>query len=173
MNSESGMMAKLFAFFRIAAIRAWLTFCLISFLFAATPVVFQGLSPLQSDDPYLIGFLFGCVGICFSIVFSLAELARSHRYLKDAAFVAACALWCTFVWFSKPTPPPPQQFPDYYDLTPLFLLGCLATAAVEWPLLRFRVPRAISVILSILGVATVVLYLLVAIRITSQNAAVS
>ena len=143
---------------RCAVARAWLAFCLLSFLFALAFLLIDGNNPLRSDDPYIVGFLFGSIGACHTLVYSAAELIKKDGYFKDVIWLVACGLWCALLyltWWSAV---------EGRGIILYILVGSLIVAAVEWPLLRFGVPRVVFVATSIIGAALIVLCLFVVVQ---------
>ncbi|MCD4726526.1 MAG: hypothetical protein K8R46_02620 [Pirellulales bacterium] len=148
------------AFLRLTAARVWLVFCSLSFLFALLFLLISGCNPLRSDDPYLVGFLFGGIGICLALVYSSAELIKKDGYFKDVIWLVACGLWCAFLCLEWHCASSVGQEIMLYSL----LIGSLITAAVEWPLLRFGVPHTFYAITSIAGATLIVLFLFVVVQ---------
>lgn len=141
---------------RCAVARAWLAFCLLSFLFALAFLLLDGDNPLRSDDPYIVGFLFGSIGACHTLVYSAAEWLKQGKRFKHVIWLLALALWCALLcltWWSAA---------EGRGIILHILMGSLIVAAVEWPLLRFGVPRTFYAITSIAGATLIGLYLYVA-----------
>jgi hypothetical protein len=150
-------LTRLRVFLRLAIIRAWCAFSLLSFLFGCWFLLMDGDNLLRSDDPYLVGFLFGGVAAVLAIIYSLAEAVRPGGCFKDVVWLVACSLWCAalfLTWCSC-------NGGEGGEIALLVLTGSAITAAVEWPLLRFRLPRRAIAVVSTVGVSMISLYLYV------------
>lgn len=158
---KQAVLPKIGAFIWLAATRSWLAFCLMSFLFALVFLLIDGDNPLRSDDPYVVGFFFGCIGACLALLYSMVELIKKGGWFKDAVYFVCCGLWTVFLLLAGRNAIEGRWLINY------IMLGSLIAAAVEWPLLRFRAPRVLYAIASIACAVLIGLYMFVAARMYS------
>ncbi|MBN1393492.1 MAG: hypothetical protein JW959_00475 [Pirellulales bacterium] len=139
-----------------SAAHAWLVYCSASFLFALAFLILDGDNPLQSDDPYIVGFTFGVIGACHSLFYSMVEAFTRGNRPKHVIWFIAMVLWCAFLclaWWNAL---------EGQGMILSILFGSLIVAAIEWPLLYFRTSRAAYITASVIGVTQIGLYLYVA-----------
>lgn len=125
----------------------------------------DGDHPLRSDDPYLVGLLFGGLAAFLSATIALADFWFEKRRGKSVAYLIVCGLWCSF-WTAAEFTANEGQGVGFSIMT----LGLLVVAAT-WlylrsficrELCRWHPTRLVSTLLSIFGGLFLLLYLYVA-----------
>lgn len=94
--------------------------------------------PLRSDDPYILGFLFGGFAACSAIVYTIFENVgrRCNRpYLTEVGYVSAIAVWCLLLWLAS------LRAPEMPEVLIYMAIASAAVGLLAYPLCRF-VPRA-------------------------------
>jgi hypothetical protein len=150
-------LTRLHVLLHLAIIRAWCAFSLLSFLFGCWFLLMDGDNLLRSDDPYVVGFLLGGVAAVLTIVYSLAEAVRPGGCFKEVVWLAACSLWCAVLFFAWRS----CEGGEGAEIALFVLAGSAITAAVEWPSLRFRLPRMAIAVTSTMSLVMIALYLYV------------
>src|SRR5688500_18120090 len=80
--------------------RAWRVFSALAVIWFVVALCIDWDNPLHSDDPYIIGFLFGTVGAAASVVYSLGELVGrrlGRNALRDVGYWVVLAAWCVLL----------------------------------------------------------------------------
>ena len=79
---------------REVAQRTWLAFCGAAILSGTAMCLVDGDHPLRSDDPYLVGMLFGGLAAFLAAVSAIAEIWLGEGRRNHIALLIVCALWC-------------------------------------------------------------------------------
>jgi hypothetical protein len=81
----------------VVLVRGWLAFVVVACLGGGVAIVLDGDNPLQSDDPYLVGFICGLFAGAAALVYTLVEKHCSSRGTALALYASLLLAWCAFL----------------------------------------------------------------------------
>lgn len=146
--------------------RAWLAFSALGSLGFAAFLYMDGDHPLQSDDPYIAGFTFGGIAAGLAIVYTVAETIAKRvgrMQIRDVGYAAPLAAWILLLWAGSCAGGEGAEIGAYAAVASL-IIGVLT-----YPLCRFRMPQALTVIVACLGVVLVAMYCVVYHRMAARR----
>ena len=145
---------------REASIRAWTAFCALAILGGAMMIAADGDNPLHSDDPYIVGFVFGGIGAVLSAAYSWLAAGRNSPRSADAKFVVILLGWCGFLLVMAFLT---RNISDGVDeIYQMLVAASLLCGGVAWPLSRFQLPAWLIITLTVCGLAFFGMYVVVA-----------
>jgi hypothetical protein len=168
-SKESGGVTKnynlntmLRKFVYTSLVRFWLGFAALSVLGWAAFLVLDGKNPLRSDDPYIVGFLCGGFAGAMGVVYSLVEKACASRLCGFMCYCSILLLWGMLLVTLT------AQAPEAAEIGRYLAFAHVASGAISWPLFGFRIPRSIVVLISGAGLAVLLMYGIVVVRMASM-----
>ena len=152
-------------FVRTSLLRCWLGFSALTVLGWAAFLVIDGDNPLRSDDPYLVGLICGVFAAVMGLLYSLLEKACTSRTLSTTCYLAILCLWAfLFITLSA-------QAPEGADIARFIAIAQLLSGVISWPLFAFKIPHGVIALLSGTGLAVLVMYGVVVVRMASMHSA--
>ncbi len=144
-----------------SALRGWLAFCTLAAIGFVWFWFIDHDNPLQSDDPYLVGFFFGISAACLAIIYTVAEsIGRRVGWtqLKDFVYAVLLAAWCLLLWAGS------LGGGEGACILSAASVASLVIGLLTYPLCRFDAPRVLLVIMSCMGVLLLTMYCVVCVR---------
>jgi hypothetical protein len=149
-------------FVSTALLRFWLGFSALTALSWLVVLVLDGKNPFRSDDPYIVGFLCGGFAGAMGVVYSWVERTCASRICAFMSYCTILLLWgMVLVTLTA-------EAPEAAEIGRYLALAHVASGAISWPLFGFHIPRSIVVLISGVGVAVLVMYGIVAVRMASM-----
>ena len=142
-------------------LRAWLASSAFAILGFAVNWFIDGDDPLQSDDPYIVGFVFAIVAACFAIVYTVTEtIAQRVSRIQSRGFLYGILLvaWCLLLLAGS------CRGGEAAPALEFAAAASLVIGLLTYPLCRYRWPGALVAIMSCMGVLLIVMYCVVWIR---------
>lgn len=146
---------------RILITRAWLAFSVLAIVGFTVFLFIDRDDPLRSDDPYLVGFIFGMVAAGLAAVYTAIEIFAQRlnlRHLSGFTYSVVLAGWCALMWALS------RRGGEGAELFVYFAVASLGIGLLTYPLCRFRIPRTFAVIISGMGGLIVIMYCFVSLR---------
>ncbi len=147
-------------------LRAWVAFSALAIVGFAVFLRIDGDDPLESDDPYLLGFVFGGIAAGSAGVYTVAEgIARraGRLWLRDLIYGAVLAAWCLFLWIGS------RGGGEGAGILAYAVVASLIVGVLVYPLCRFRLPWLLIAVLSCASAGLLVMYCVVCERMAQRS----
>ena len=135
--------------------RAWLAMCTLGTVGFLWFWIVDGDNPLRSDDPYLVGLIFGMFAACLAIIYTATESIGRRvgwRRFQDFAYPIVLAAWCLFLWGNS------LRGGEAAAVLSVACVASLIVGALTYPVCRFDVPRRLAVTVSCIAVVLLAMY---------------
>lgn len=129
----------------VGLFRAWLAYSLLGILGTVFFIIIDHDHPLKSDDPWIVGCIFGGIAACATVPYTATELFRKDGPVKHAVYALALCVWCLLLWVGE------LQASEGAGILAFFSWASLIAGAITWPLLRLKLPLTIWVGISLGG----------------------
>jgi hypothetical protein len=139
--------------------RAWLGIVGLTVFGFVAYLIIDRDNLLRSDDPYLVGFLLGGIAAGMSLVYSIAERLRASRWWATFCHGLVLCLWAILVLATS------NNSSEAEEMGRVVAGASVVGGAISWPLIAFRIPRNLLVILTAGALTILVMYVVVAVRI--------
>ena len=143
----------------VALLRAWLVFSVIAVLGVVVSLILDGDNLLESDDPYIVGSVFGCICACLTFVYTVAEALKKDGCTKDLIYTVVLSLWCALLWVGSCGPGEGAGFIGF------FAIGSLVGGALAWLLCSFKLPNKVSAAICVVGILFVAMRIFVSVKV--------
>jgi len=141
--------------FQQALLRSWLIFVIVSLIAGVAMLIADGDHPLESDDPYLVGFLIG--GIAAAIMFVSSLSGGPANRTANYWFFGILAAWCVALLVAEA-----MNDGEGDGLMAMMAVASLIMGAAGWYLVgiiaKIRYPRSAVLIVTCLGITMLALY---------------
>ncbi|KKL27634.1 hypothetical protein LCGC14_2383170, partial [marine sediment metagenome] len=77
--------------------RAWVAFVIVAFVAGAAFLAFDRDNPLESDDPYVVGFTCGAIGAAMAAMYTIIEAVAKRQVVVLTTYFALLLGWCAFL----------------------------------------------------------------------------
>jgi hypothetical protein len=147
------------------ALRSWLVFSALAVLGFVVFLFLDGDNPLQSDDPYLVGFFFGTVAACFAILFTVMEsIAQRVRRItvRDLVYSVVLAGWCLLLLAGS------RGGGEGEGILVFSASASFVSGLLTYPLCRYNPPRVVVIVVSCMGVLLFAMYGVVCVRMAQR-----
>lgn len=141
-------------------VRVWLAFSALTIVGFAIFWLMVGSDPL-TDNPYIVGFIFGMVAAGLAAVYTVIERFAqrlNRRHLSGFTYAVVLAGWCALLWALS------RRGGEGAELFAYSAVASLGIGLLTYLLCRFRIPRTFAVIISGMGGLIVIMYCVVALR---------
>jgi hypothetical protein len=141
-------------------VRAWTAFSEVAVVGFLAFLFLDRDNPFRSDDPYLVGLLFGAIAACLAFVYTVTETVAERLRrpgLTAPVYTGIVGAWCLSLWAGS------WATREGADLLVFVATGSLIAGALTWILCRVTLPRAVAAPLSCIGALLVVMYFVVAV----------
>jgi hypothetical protein len=112
----------------------------------------------------VVGFLCGGFAAVMGVVYSLIEKACASGICAVISYFSILSLWAILMVALT------AQSSEGAEIGQIVAIAHLLSGAISWPLFAFRIPRSMVVLISGTGLAVLVMYCVVAVRLASTHA---
>lgn len=126
-------------------LQSWLVFCVVAYVGALTMGILDGPDELlRSDDPYIVGAVFGMVSGVGAGVFQLVRSLTDRPWVAHATCAVCLAIWCGLHVVVSMIPGEGREIAKFVAA------GSAIAAIVGWPMFgrRFAWPVATVILMA-------------------------
>jgi len=143
---------------RKALLQGWLVFCVVALVGLIVFAIFDGDNIFTSDDPYIMGALFGSVaGVLAALYAGVTHVTGKPRHAVVVCAVALLTWSCPYVALSF-TPM------EGSDMAGFVGIASIIVGALAWPLYRVSFPKRLQLALSVAGVVYLLAWAVITVR---------
>jgi hypothetical protein len=156
----------MYAALKDALIRSWLIFVITAIIAGIAIMIAEGDNPLDSDDPYLAGFLIG--GTAAAVMFLSTLFGGTSNRAANYWFSAILLLWCAFLLIVEML-----NDGEGDGITGMIAAASFVIGSVGWILVgalaKIHYPKPAVIILTIAGIGLFALYGLACLKMTQRR----